>query len=125
MEFQQPAEQKPITSLGLLTGIRELLTRPGAWLQHTEAETKTRTRVNAENPSAICFCIQGAAIRTANPSGRYDAGLRDQALRILNTEIRETLFPWTGQAWEFNDAAGRTQEEVLQLLEKTISRLEA
>lgn len=113
-------ERKTITPLGLLTGVRELLTDPKNWIQNCEAKTPLGARRLAEDKETTCFCIQGAAIRTANPSGTYDSRLRGEALRILSREFRAALPSWTGPAWEFNDTVGRTHAEILAVLDSRI-----
>jgi hypothetical protein len=113
-------QSKSISPLNLLTGIRELLTDPERWIKDTEARSINGARSRAECTEAVCFCLQGAAIHVANPSGKYDAGIRDNVLRVLLRELKVYKPKFQGPTWEFNDNEETTHEDVLKFLDTRI-----
>lgn len=113
-------QAKPISPLGLLTGVRELLTDPTHWTKDTEARFMNGGRALAEDKEAVCFCLQGAAIHVANPSGEYDAVVRDKALHCLLTELQLYKPEFKGPVWEFNDSDWTTHKDVLKFLDTRI-----
>lgn len=85
--------------------IKELLREPKNWTQGEAARDADGHRVTANSPSAVCFCIIGAASKCYGFGNHY--------------KIVDDLFWELGMrpsAW--NDNRDRTHAEVLALVEK-------
>lgn len=94
--------------LTVLRGAREMLEPPGAWIQGRYC-----------NDDRTCFCILGAL----GVADRNDA--TDPSLRII-IALRRVLPPYHGDLIsDWNDARGRTQADVLALLDQAIAAEES
>jgi hypothetical protein len=105
--------------VNVLKKTKELLTPAGRWTQFGYAKDATGRTVSLQAASAVCFCLVGALQKSGSTplEPRLDAQ--------LFFELNKTIGKDSLSIPSWNDARGRTQEEVLQLLENTISRLEA
>lgn len=99
-------------NLRILTTARQLLAMPNAWTQGAFARDKDGEPCPDTGNDATCFCMWGA-VRHA----RYQ--LRLEALGTLET-VRGLC---GGNIPEWNDKPGRTQAEVLSLLDKAVAKL--
>lgn len=72
---------------------------------------------NGLNDPKGCHCIYTAVY---DVSGGVDSRFRSPALRTL---CRSANLPPDGEIWDWNDAPGRTQSEVLALFDKAIASL--
>lgn len=113
-----------IKPLNFLTGIRELLTNPKKWTKDVEARLEDGSHTHATDPKAVCFCLQGAAIKVACPGDSQEhaqAGLKARALTALLQEYRAfNSGPKESVVWMFNDAEGRTHADILKFLDTRI-----
>lgn len=85
------------------------------WCQGTAARDKRGNHVSAQSLDATQFCILGA-VSAARPANSVP--VIAELYRTLNHE------EYQGALSGFNDAPGRTQEEVLALFDKAIARAE-
>jgi hypothetical protein len=80
------------------------------WTQGCFARNTEGKPVSVIDPTATCFCFMGAL--------PYDFG-------YMNKEIRKTLdFKEEDSLVEWNDNPIRTQKDVLQVIDRTLQRLE-
>lgn len=105
--------------LEILKKTKDLLTPPGRWAQFGYAKDATGGTVSPQAATAVYFCLVGALRRSGSSELEAYVGAR------LFSELNKTIGKNSLSISTWNDAFGRTQAEVLQLLEKTISRLEA
>lgn len=95
--------------------VRELLAR--GWCQGAYAKTDRGRPIGPNETPATCFCLTGACIRVVGDGPGMSGFL---------AHLRETL---ELRGWEYhsipiwNDSPGRTQAEVLALVDETIERL--
>ncbi|PYQ25648.1 MAG: hypothetical protein DMF56_27015 [Acidobacteria bacterium] len=98
--------------------ISELLTDASKWTQRTYARDEFGDDVAATDPKAVSWCLVGALVKcyAAGP----DSVPAEQALRAAwarwSTEHEKNPTASTLTGW--NDAFGRTFEEVKQLVEE-------
>lgn len=99
----------------LLKLARQTISRPGAWTQSFYARNASGEHVPAASDNAVSFCSLGAIDRAAIKLGmsRYD----DEPRRAL--DIFNALTGPRGIVG-FNDASGRTQEEVVAMFDLAI-----
>ncbi len=97
----------------LLLGARYLLQGPGAWCRGTFARDLYGREVDAVSPLARAWCLEGAVARAAWQN-RADPAVWEAALALLRREVG-AVGPW-------NDQEGRTQAEVLALLDRILAR---
>lgn len=97
-----------------LKAIRELLSVPERWTQGTGARNELGYKVAISNDQAVCWCIDGAAVKvTTRGGGGGGSILRYEALVQAFAYIHPDFVWW-------NDAPERTHAEVLALLDKAI-----
>jgi hypothetical protein len=113
----QLSETKPIQPLNLLTGIRELLTDPKRWTKGSRAQNNKGFPVFINSSEAVCFCLFGAAIKTAGLDDRVDNTWPVRV--ILDTEF-QAFAGYERQAWGWNDDAERTHADILKFLDTRI-----
>jgi hypothetical protein len=85
-----------------------LLSKPGAWCQKAEALDRHHNTVDGNSPHACQWCLLGALARCfPGDDDKYD---------IARAEVRNAIPPhdWIS-TW--NDTPGRTQAEVVALLQ--------
>lgn len=86
--------------------IYELLDSPEKWTQGRGAASDLGQSVAATNPSAVCWCLAGAAARC------YPGG-RDPVFE----KLRRHFGSWLG-VFDWNDAHDRTYEDVVALVKE-------
>lgn len=88
-----------------------LIDSPNKWVQGSYATTKNRTPICSTDTGAYCFCGQGAI---NNVYGFYT----DQRALVMHKVLHELAKQgfYTIVAW--NDAPGRTQQEVYELFKR-------
>lgn len=94
----------------VLNRAADLITPPGAWTQGSYARDAEGCPVPLDDPYAECFCVAGAIARFAKGEDWAD-GLQI-VRRTLNTGRAVPFVSVSG----WNDEAGRTQAEAVQLL---------
>lgn len=113
--------------LETLKAARRLLSVPGAWTTETYAKDGRGCDVLPEDETASCWCILGALYRVTQHCPNAETNhpdVEDAAQQLLSagglpwpsllgTHATERVFRW-------NDAPGRTQEEVLEVFDKAI-----
>jgi hypothetical protein len=107
-----------------LTRTRQRLTPPRTWAQHAWARTVTSIAVESSSPDATCWCLTGALmleLRELDPK----CGSSGLAMALACEAVAQTIgldnCGLTLEGW--NDAPGRTQSDVLGVLDLTIARL--
>lgn len=91
------------TTLDILTEARGYVAQ--GWTQGATARMSDGTPISPRKDAAVCWCIVGAALRAGDPVEAWSA---------LAAHLNGCLVT----VW--NDAPGRTQEEVLTLFDKAI-----
>lgn len=102
-----------MTIVEQLTAARVLLTPDGAWTTGAFARDSSGLTISPHHDRARCWCISGALKRTSGSSFAPYEGVAAAVRSVL---------PTGNWASEFNDAPGRTQAEVLALLDTAIAR---
>ena len=91
----------------------ELLSRPGAWTQHTLARDHDGDAVTVDSPHACAWCVAGAIMR-CYPLIKTPTLIDKLKQELLPTWKESTAFI----IGPYNDDPNRTQEEVVELLKK-------
>lgn len=106
----------PTETLPVLEKARELIARPGGWTQGAGARNAYGVMVNTGADEAVCFCAWGALRHIAGDSIRNTntGQVRCEAYRLLGHPDPSELAEW-------NDAPGRTQEEVVAAFARAIA----
>ena len=102
-----------------LRAARELLA--AGWCQEAIARTDTGVAVYDENKAATAFCLWGACCRAVSDMGlnyQKDLRLMDAIAFALDETVGVCAVDW-------NDTPGRTQLEVLAVVDAIIARLES
>lgn len=114
---------KTITPLGLLTGMRELLTDPKKWTQGKYARTSEGYQVVPNSSTAVCFCLAGAALKQVGAEGMCDT-IGSKVLNMLAEEYR--MYPPAQRiqgahtVWNWNDRPDTIHADVLKFLDTRI-----
>ena len=110
-----------------LQAVKKLLTPEKSWIKRTEARTKPGgLSVDAEDKTATCFCLMGAVNAVTKYEHNKDYGIRRDMFKLLAEEIAER--PLKEPEWPesviatWNDKRSRTQQEVLDLVGRTIKK---
>ena len=107
------------TPLQILKDGRQLLIDKG-WTQGTYAKDIHGDYIDPAGSDAACFCGHGAIYAAGGYRGvGTPPGNVAQAELALNAAIQDAHFP------AFNDAPGRTVEEVLAKFDEAIAAVEA
>ena len=101
-----------MTAAEILRSVRVKLTTPECWMQHHNAVDEFGDSVHPADPTAACWCLEGAIYshRDAN---------RVRALGIVLDVLEED---GELEAFEWNDDPDRTHAEVLDLLDRSIAK---
>lgn len=99
-------------AIDILKGAKEVLKNPASWTQGTCARDADGTNVEVYSDEAVCFCIYGAAVKTAGW----------KACGVIVEAIKPFLEDMTVGAW--NDVEGRTHAEVIAKFDEIINELE-
>ena len=95
------------------------------WCQLKIAKNSVGIEVSVDDPSAVKWCIEGAIARACFERFPGQFGPRQLLLcstynylgrQLLNTGVTRGLAKW-------NDANGRTKQQVLEFLDNAINRL--
>lgn len=84
-----------------------LIEQPGRWTQGSYAKDRNGFPVSHTSKEAICFCMMGAVYKVVPYK-------EDNLL----SGVRSLLRPIIGDAGPFNDAPGRTAQEVAEAMRK-------
>jgi hypothetical protein len=106
--------------VALLRRVRQRLTAPGTWLQGDFAAT-LEGHCQVADPHASCWCVEGAILAEVGPTPDLDVH-RGAQLALMATIGLVGVGGLTLAGW--NDAPGRTHDEVLGVLDLTLSRLD-
>lgn len=99
-----------MTTLELLKAARETISTPDKWTQYAIAKNTSGEIRSADESDAVCFCMLGAIWKNSRQSGSAEG------------ELKNTI---NGRSIAgFNDDPSRTHDEVLNVFDKTIARLE-
>lgn len=98
----------------VLTAARALILK--GWAQNFYAVDRAGLFVSPTDEAARAWCLSGA-VMTVLRAGTYDDPLEteDVAFTLLQTLVGDAVTDW-------NDAPGRTQTEVVEILDKAIER---
>lgn len=102
---------EPIKPLNLLTGMRELLSDPKKWTKGAYARNCQGYGVPFKSEEAVCFCLQGAAMKIA--------GENLMSVFLLGTEYL-AYGPDVSTVWRWQDQDTRTHADVLKFLDTRI-----
>lgn len=92
-----------------LWSLRFVLTPKSNWTQRVNARNKLGIGVEANDPSATCFCLQGAAINVCSDDLQFK--------RLWQAIQRSCALPLT-----LNDSVNTKHRDVLDLIDETILR---
>lgn len=102
----------------VLSNARKLIAQPRGWVQGAAARDKAGADVTFTDPSACSFCAVGAIAFACWEAGLPDcSGIEGQALERVRRAAGVT------GVVEWNDAEGRTVEEVVAAFDKAIASL--
>lgn len=104
----------------LLVKAREKLTPPGTWTQFTFARTPLGGTAVSDHPDACQWCLLGAIFACAPVGAGPELSPFLESLREFDLVPGD---PKTHNIAKWNDATGRTQEEVLAMLDSLIAKL--
>lgn len=107
-----------MTTREVLVEARRILTPDGAWTQEHEARNALGGECDYDDEAAVCWCVDGALSLAATDSDGNRAAAYDGAWYALPVPADSD----SPVAW--NDAPGRTQAEVLELLDRAIKEAE-
>lgn len=107
-----------------LKRMRELLAKPDGWVQGMYGKRADGSQVHFVNkasiPEATCFCIMGAACAVVIEQTGNEGDV------IMASEVHNLVFPMRLLLEQplpnWNDYPGRTQEEVLYLIDRGIKK---
>ena len=134
-----PAEDDPEAVIELLQEAKSLITPFGKWIQGTDARTTSGKSVDSCDPAATKFCLVGALIRARVNLGASVTsykrardivcdeihalikGVRAPMPRNTNSELELAYFL---MLLVYNDAEGRRQNDVVDVLDDAIFYLE-
>ena len=94
-----------------LNAAADLIEPEGRWIQGDFARGKTGRQVDPCGRAAVCWCMSGAINRVTGK----DYQLHNEAVYLLSAIMLEDRF-------EFNDAPGRTQQEVVAKLREAATK---
>ena len=102
--------------LEILKKSRELSAKPENWIQKC---LWGDGKGNAVDPTeAVCFCLDGAIDKVCQ-------SINERCLDEYEMKVVNLLgFKHLRELYDWNDAPERTHQEVLNLLDQTIARLE-
>lgn len=115
-----------MTTLSILNRARKLLARRGGWIIGASRGFRQRNGELAllGNRRANCYCLTGAIAAAAGTRMRDGDGY-EMACRALGSFLTKRRLASPDIALiEWNDAAGRTKEQVVALIDKAIAGLE-
>ena len=105
----------------ILTRARVLVL--SGWVQRKEAQDEQGLLCDPNNPRACSYCVSGAVSRAAFDQAREGSATAGYyARRALYGQIEETLRFHEGLV-HWNDRDGRTLEEVVDLIDRSLSTL--
>jgi hypothetical protein len=119
-------------TLPVLKQVRELLSNPRRWTKEAAARSAEGYPLDATASGAVCWCLFGAV-------AHYTGTLRYVRQDVLNALAATLNYSHDSDAWpivefndgeytthaEFNDLPTTTHSDVLNLIDRTIARLEA
>lgn len=106
------------THIEVLEEAKTLLEK--GWTQGEFAKDATGRPVSPSLEGACVFCMVGAVDRASNFDDEGSCDVRGKAYAALTHEVLSSSGSRT--IVSFNDAAGRTKEEVIGLFERAISK---
>ena len=109
-----------MTAAAILKRAAEIITPPGSWGQGQTAVDKDGRQVPSSSTAAVCFCALGA-INRATRELQQPEHVSQRAYQLTNLELVDVA-PSAINLPAWNDAPGRTQQEVVDLLHKAASR---
>lgn len=105
-----------LTVIELLKAARALIAKPNGWTQRQSARNSAGITCSVDAKDATCFCLLGSVRRAAIDLGSTVA-THAQAVDLLYD-----LSPNGPQLVRWNDTPGRTQAEVVDLLDVVIAK---
>lgn len=110
-----------MTTREVLVEARRILTPDGAWTQGVLARDATGAEVGYDDDTATCWCVDGAVTLAADEGD----GRNDPSWSAAWEALKEVApGDWNVALIDWNDAPGRTQAEVLALLDRAIENEE-
>lgn len=103
--------------------LREAIARlERGWCQHTSAVDSLGNAVNVDSEYAVAWCLGGAVSATwwgFDPQSCKEH-IYEQAMESIDREVEEAGYE---SFTRFNDKAGRTQGEVIDLAKRALARV--
>lgn len=107
--------------LQILQRIRDRVAKH--WTQGEYARAADGTPIYSNDPAACSWCLAGAINKESYTNGVVDYDLRLRMLMILNNEYgKDIVYYGYSNLTSFNDAKGRTLDEVLAYIDAAIQR---
>ena len=104
--------------LEILKKTRELLAKPENWIQKCLWGDGKGKGNYVEPTEAVCFCLDGAIDKVCQSIG--ETCLDEYEMKVVNLLGFKSL----RELYDWNDVPDRTHQEVLDLLDQTIAKLE-
>lgn len=118
-DFPEPMNPHTET-IAVLDAVRDVLSNPDRWTKFELARSRLGDPVEPDDPSASCWCLQGAISRVVDDSTTRNAA--HQELRVT-LALRDRLINLPLIAVEYNDQHDTTHADILKLIDDTIRRL--
>lgn len=104
-------------TIEVLRGARKLLEVDRAWRKHAFAGTDPKHECPTLSEEATCFCLAGAMYRVMGVRPSDNAGVINDAVKVLGFSSRQRLIEW-------NDKLRRTHKDIVARLDTAITKLE-
>lgn len=102
------------TTLQVLIDARALIEKPKAWIKGVNATNKLGKGCTSSSEDAVCWCMDGALMRSAQSAHLYEPGSAYwDAFYALNKLANGDFIAW-------NDKPERKHAEVLAVFDKAI-----
>jgi hypothetical protein len=109
-----------MTILDVLKEARQLLQK--GWCQNDHATDQKGHCVDIGDENAACWCLSGAVRHSL--FGQYHLKIREEVFTVLAQVIEMPYASPESAILNWNDKKGRTQEEVLMIVDKAIAKVE-
>lgn len=114
-----------MTTLDVLQAVRDRLREPQDWTQGAWARDNFGKPVGVFHLGAVCWCLDGALGLACESFVGRDSAVRELARTnsmLVDDYTDASLLAWV-RRW--NDDPDRTHAEVIDLIDRTMARLQA
>lgn len=89
------------------------------WCQRSAAKDSRGLNVDLRSEEAVCFCAVGAILRKHDKNSAAATDIGKVATKVATPlQMSKTGFSFNDAVADWNDAPGRTKEEVVALLKE-------